>query len=445
MGYFDALFSGVKWTGISSVLVAAGAILKIAILTRFLAPADFGHYALVTSILSFIYLFSDFGLPVALLHKQQVTPLAFSSLYWLGLTASIFIYAVFYSLVPVLAHFFREAILQDLLPVAGLAILINYIGNQYKILALKNLSYRYIALVNILESILSLMIAFGLAWYGWGIWALIYASLFSQFVMELLFLRYGLRHQPLQFVFSITAIQPFFAIGKYSVGGQLINYFTREIDILLIAKLGGDAAILGAYSLAKQLVMKIGSLTNNIISEATRPILPRFQDDLDRLRQNFLKIVGTISTINSLIYGIFLLFTPQIITILYGQEYESITFIARVLALFAFLRMIIRFNGNLIIATGKTQLSLLINAITLPLTALAIGIGFQYHLPGVAWGQTIAMTLLLFISWYLVIYRLLKIRLPEYLFSLLPSYNLIREILFRLPLKHETKNIKPGK
>ena len=97
--------------------------------------------------------------------------------------------------------------------------------------------------------------------------------------------------------------------------------------------------------------------------------------------------------------------------------------------------MVIRFNANLIIATGKNSLSLLMNAIIFPLTGLAVWIGFKWELAGIAWGQLGMMVLLLFISWYLVIYRLLGVSLLLYLQAVWPNYQAFKEVLIRVKNK----------
>lgn len=179
MNYFNSLLSGIKWTAISSISVSLLAVLKIAFLTNYLDKADFGHYALVISTLSFINLFADFGLPIAILHVKEISSKAFSSLYWISLINSLCIFLLFWGATPFISNYFREPILTDLLPVAGIAILINSVGNLYRVLALKNLAYSWISKVNILESLVSFLLAGILAILGWNIWALIYSLLFG--------------------------------------------------------------------------------------------------------------------------------------------------------------------------------------------------------------------------------------------------------------------------
>ena len=69
--------SGVKWTTVSTIIIAISALLKISVLARFLDVSDFGLMALVTFVLGFMDLFMDMGLTSAILHKQNIKKVNF--------------------------------------------------------------------------------------------------------------------------------------------------------------------------------------------------------------------------------------------------------------------------------------------------------------------------------------------------------------------------------
>jgi PST family polysaccharide transporter/teichuronic acid exporter len=429
--YFNSLFTGVKWTTISSIVVSVSAVLRMAILARYLEREDFGHFALVLSVLSFVQLFSDFGLAVSVLHKQDISRAAYSSLYWLSLLSSILLYLIFLGLIPWIARYFEAPVLNQLLPIAGIGIILSAAGNLFRILTWKELRYQYIAVSSIAANVAGLICAVYMAITGWGIWSLIVSTLLISLVMQLYWLAAGLRRHPLQFTFSFREIRPFWKIGKFAVGGEMVNYFTREIDILMIGKLS-DAATLGAYSLARQLVQKPGQLISRVITDASLPILPKLQDDIDRLREGFLKISQSIATLMALVYGSFILLAGLAVPIIYGPEYAFLTDICRIFALFFYWRMVLRFNANLIIATGKTKLSLLMNVITFPLTVAAIAIGYHWGLEGIVWGQVVMMLVLLLLGWQLILHPLLQVSWFTYFKHTLPSIQLIREVVGRV-------------
>ena len=105
---------GVKWTSTSTVVLALNNLLKIAILARLLDKSDFGLMALVMFVLGFMNLFVETGIPTAILHKQKITKLEYSSLYWLNLIISLTLYAIIYLVSPVRTNFYKRFCLQNI-------------------------------------------------------------------------------------------------------------------------------------------------------------------------------------------------------------------------------------------------------------------------------------------------------------------------------------------
>ena len=88
--------SGVKWTTVSTITLALSALVKISVLARFLDASDFGLMALITFVLGFMDLFMDMGITSAILHKQNIKKQEYSSLYWLNVGFSIFLFLLHY-------------------------------------------------------------------------------------------------------------------------------------------------------------------------------------------------------------------------------------------------------------------------------------------------------------------------------------------------------------
>ncbi len=139
------------------------------------------------------------------------------------------------------------------------------------------------------------------------------------------------------------------------MGGQVVNYFNRDLDILLIGKFF-SAEILGGYSLAKQLVFRPTQIINPILVKVASPTLARFQSNMRKLRDKFLKLIGIVSAINLLIYFAIILFAPLIVKILYGTDYDSIVILVRILSVYMIFRAIGNPIGSLVVATGRTNL-----------------------------------------------------------------------------------------
>ena len=410
------VLTGVKWTTVGTVVLAVTAILRVSVLTRFLDKADFGLMALVTFVMGFMALFNDMGLTSAILHKQNITKNQYASLYWFNLLVSFVMYAVLLAITPFVANFYNQPELDILIPLLGLTLIISGIGRQFKVIEQKKLLFKGISFVDMSTSILSLLVAVVLAARGFGVYSLVYSSLVQSFTSNLVFLIMGLRKQGLQFHLSFDETKPFLKIGGFQVGGQVVNYFNRDLDILLIGKFFSPD-ILGGYSLAKQLVFRPAQLINPILVKVASPALALFQHDKAALKKNYLRLVNIVTTINLPTYLGIILFAPWVVTILYGEGFDDIVLLVRILSVYMIFRAIGNPVGSLVIATGRTDLEFIWNIVTLLILPLFIYVGSQYGIVEVTIAITLAMAILYIPSWKLLINRMIGASLKEYLIA----------------------------
>lgn len=129
--------SGAKWISISTFTLMITQMLSTAILVRLLDKSDFGLMALVMVVKGFADIFMDFGITVAILHKQDLSQNQYSSLYWLNMIIGVVIYAVVCVVTPLISSFYKEDSLLKLIPVMCLAIPFSSIGRQQKTLLQK--------------------------------------------------------------------------------------------------------------------------------------------------------------------------------------------------------------------------------------------------------------------------------------------------------------------
>ena len=408
------VIKGVKWTTIGTVLLAIVALLKVSILARYLDKEDFGLMALVTLVMGFMNLFNDMGLTSAILHKQEISKREYASLYWFNGLVSCGMYVILLGVTPLVASFYNEPLLNELIPLLGLNLLFTGIGRMYKTIDQKSLLFKNVTLTEILSALLSLGLAVVLAIKGYGVYALVYSALLQYALSNMILFIYGFRKYGLLLHYRFNETRPFLKIGMYQVGGQTINYFNRDLDILIIGKFF-SAEVLGGYSLAKQLVMRPMQILNPILTKVAAPTLAKFQNNMVALKTNYLKLINAVSTINFLVYALLLLFAPFAIKVLYGSGFEEIIYLVRVLCLYMFLRAISSPVGSLVTATGKTHLEFYWNLVTLLITPVFIYVGSYFGVEGAAWGITLSLAVLFIPSWKLLINRMTGASLEDYL------------------------------
>lgn len=421
--------TGVKWTTLSTIVLAVTAILKISILTRYLDKVDFGLMALITFILGFMDLFNDMGISSAILHKQKISKQEYASLYWFNILFSLFLFILLFLIAPIVASYYEQPMLRSLIPLLGLNIIFSGIGRQFKVREQKELSFQIIGIIDIVSALLSLIAAVYLAMKGYGIYSLIYSVLLQSGFANIWLLTRGLRKEKLLIRLNFGETRPFLKIGMYQVGGQVVNYFNRDFDILMIGKLFSPD-ILGGYSLAKQLVMRPMQVLNPIISTVASPTLAKFQHNKMELKKHYLKLINIISTINIPAYFILIIFAPSIIELLYGKGFDEIVILVRILSLYMIIRTVNSPVGSLVIATGRTDIEFYWNVFSLLITPVFIYVGSLYGVVGATVGITLSMAVLFIPAWKLMVFRMTGANLTEYLYSLLKlDFKIFRGII----------------
>ncbi len=419
---------GVKWITVSTATLALSALLKISILARYLDTSDFGLMALVMFVMGFMSLFMDMGLSSAILHVQNIKKKEYASLYWLNTFFSILLFLIIYLISPLISNFYSEIELKELIRLMGISLILSTLGRQFKTILEKELMFKKIAIVEMVSAIFSLILAIFLAMLDYGIYALVYSALMQYFTSNFIFFIIGIKKQQLSFHFNYIETKPFLRIGVFQVGSQIVNYFNRDLDILIVGKFFGSE-LLGGYSLAKQLVFRPAQVLNPIFTKVASPILSRIQKNRNKLKSNYLMLLNIVATINMPIYLGVLVLAPWIVSVLYGSGYESIVILVRILSVYMVFRAIGNPAGSLLIATGRTDLGFYWNLITLTVLPIAIFIGAQFSIEMVATLITVAMAVLLLPSWYFLIYKLIGAKLNEFLISLIPNFSNIKNNL----------------
>lgn len=413
--------SGVKWTTVSTMTYAVVGLLKISILSRILDKYDFGLMALVMFVLGFMNIFMDMGLTSAILHKQKISKNEYSSLYWLNFIFSIFLFLIIYLFSPFISQFYNQGELTTLIPLMALSLIISSIGKQFRTILQKELKFKTISIVDIISYTLSLALAIYLAINDYGVYSLVYSALFQYLISNIIFFIYGVKDVGLKIHFSYSETKPFLRIGIYQVGSQIVNYFNRDLDTLIIGKLFG-MEILGGYNLAKQLVFRPAQIINPILTRVASPLLAKFQGDIIKLKDNYLKLVNIVVTINFPIYLAMIIFTPIIVRIFYGEGFESIISLVRILSVYMMLRAIGNPIGSLVIATGRTDLEFKWNVFTLLILPLFIYIGAQFSIEYVAVAIVLGMLLLYIPNWWYLPRQMIGVSLSDYVKNLMPKY-----------------------
>lgn len=390
--------SGVKWTTISTVLNNVLQLLQLAILARFLNPEDFGLMAIVMVVMGFVSAFADLGISNAIIHRQIITKNELSSLYWLNVITGFVMFIITSAISPFISKIYGEPELTNLIILLSFTFIIQSFSQQFSMLLQKELRFKEIARIEIVNKLFSFIVSVYLACIGYGVYSLVYGSLIASLIMTIQFLPIGLREYCPSLRFKIDEIKSFFSFGAYQIGERTVNYFNYQIDAILIGKLIGMEG-LGIYNIAKQIVMEPAMVFNPIVTRVTFPAMARVQDDIPVLKNAYLKAIRYLSSINFPVYAFIFVFAHEIVDILFGPKWQNAVIIIQILSIWAAWRSTHNPIGSLLLARGRTDLGFWWSFSVFFYVPLAVWIFSHWGLIGIAVGLNIILATLVYPGW----------------------------------------------
>lgn len=398
----SVFFKGVAYTASAKYLNVIINIIIGAILARLLTPEEFGIVALVTVFVTFFNLMSDFGIGPAVIQNQIIDENDTSSIFSFSILVGIVFAALFYFAAPLIVKFYDEEALYSVTRLLSLAVLFYSFQIVPAAVLKKKLRFKIIGIITVLVQIVSGAIAIYMAYAGYSYYSLVVKSVLDSLLTLIIF--YYISPIKISIKIEKKSISKIINFSSYQFLFNFINYFSRNMDNLLIGKYFGTAS-LGYYDKSYRLMMLPVSNLTHVITPVLMPILSKIQDDKSRVYHSYLKVVRLLSSIGFPL-SIFLFFSSEeIVNIVYGSQWEKSIPVFKLLAMSVGIQMVLSSSGSIFQAIDRTKLmfvSGLLSSITM-IAGILVGIFIGDTLESVAYGLIIAFIINFIQSFYLLI------------------------------------------
>ena len=370
-----------------------------AALARLLTPGDFGLIAMVTAFTGFVGLFKDMGLSAAVVQRAEVTHRQVSTLFWINLAVCGGLAALVAAASPLIAWFYGEPRLVLIAAALALDVAVSGLLLQHQALLNRRMRFTSLAAAQLGARVGSYALAILLAWRGWGYWSLVALTLsYTGLLAANLWLLSGwLPGLPVRG----AGVRGMLRFGANLTGFNFLNYFSRNLDNLLIGKVSGEAA-LGLYVKAYSLLMLPLSQINAPLTAVMVPALSRVQDQPEKFARGYLKGVSLSMTFTAPLTAFLFFWSEHVIRLVLGPQWTAAGELFRILALAAILHPLGNTTGWLLIPLGRTDRLLRWKLMTFWLTPLFFLIGVVWAGPkGVAWALVAGTWIVTFPTlWY---------------------------------------------
>lgn len=407
-------FSGITWTTISIFSRNLVKLLQVAILTRILSKEDFGTIAIASLFIGFTQVFMEMGLSAAIIHKQDITKKHYSSLFWLNVFSGVLLSTLVWFAAVWIAAYYNDESLVPIIRLLGLNILFSSLGRQHRTQRQKQLDFKIMAFVDIIAAIFTFIIAVALARTGYGVYSLVYSTIFGVLIANLVFLVYGiLGDKNIAFHFRLSDTYSYLRIGGFKMGSSIVDYLARELDIIIISStMGRDT--LGAYSLCKRIILILYSILSPILMTVLTPMFAEIQKSAVEMRNKFSRLIEIVSTFNYPIFFLVALLAPGLIRILYGETYTEYHLLLTILAINYGILAVMGPLTAVQVALGRTDLGFYWTIFRIISTSIYIYIGSRYSIYGIVIAILVGTVINMIPFWYIQIKKLLSIPLKVF-------------------------------
>ncbi len=367
-------------------------VLSTALMVRLLTPEDYGLVMMVTAITGFITIFQNLGLSSAIIQKESISQDQVNAIFWVNVLISLGIALIVASLAPLLVYLYKENRLLNITLVFSLSIFFAGFAPQHYALLKRQMNFKALSLIQIGSAVISVVIGISLAYAGFGYWAIV-ASMISKSVISTIGVWLACDWKP-NFSFNSSKINSFLRFGSGIAAFDLINYFSRNLDNVLIGKYRGSVA-LGLYSKAYQLLMLPITLLRDPLNSVALPALSSLQNDKDKFRSFYKRFIFTLSFF-SMPFVIYLaVFSEELIILLLGEKWLSASYVFKLLAISSFIQPVETTRGLIMTATGKTKRHFFWGVINAVFVITGFLIGIQWGMEGIAISYAIVNYLIL--------------------------------------------------
>lgn len=409
----DKALQGVKWDSLATGIIAGGSLLQIFLLVRFIDKSDFGQMAMINVVIAFAIVFLDFGVSSGIIHKQKIADEELSTLYWLSIIIGAFFSILFYFSSEIIAGFYAEPELDYLIKVVSSLFFIQSFGVQYRVLLTKKLQFKLLSKINLWIFLCSFLTTITLAIFHFGVMSLIVGRLTKAILESLLLMRFGRNCFNLSIRINTTEISYFIWFGSFQMGERFLNFFNRQVDLILIGKFLGSEA-LGVYDVIKRLLSRPYQLVNPIINKISFPVLSIIQNDDIKVKNYYLKQLNYICTLNFSIY-LFLFFNASLIlALILGPEWVAYQDLFMLMALYFLIYSSGNPVGTLLLSRGMPALGFYWNLVTMIMISSFVYLGSHYGLQGIATALLMAQCILFIPNYVFLVNKAVKIPYQAY-------------------------------
>jgi PST family polysaccharide transporter len=320
---------GISWTAAGAL---GGNLVRLAVyaaLGRILTRTEFGIVAAAMTVIQLGNTLKDLGVGIALVQRKELEPehieVAFTFSVVLGVVlggamfAGADLFARFYGIEPSVAII---RLLSVLFLLRGVSLVPGFMCRR-------NMSFRALAIVDLVSYIAGSAVAVGLALGGAGAWSLAWGYVVET-TLTVGMLVY-LAPPPWRLGLHKRHLRDLLGFGMGQSAANLANYFANNGDYMVVGHFLG-AAQLGLYQRAYDLMRFPATVFTNVAGSVLFSAFAKVQDDPERLGRAFRRTLFASAIVLLPASAGLIVLAPEVVRILLGKGWSGVEWPFRIMA-----------------------------------------------------------------------------------------------------------------
>lgn len=367
------------------------------VLARLLSPDDYGIIALITVFTTILQVFVDSGLGTALIQKKNADELDFSSVFYFNIVMCIILYGIMFLISPAIAMFYGESKLTPVIRVLSLTIVIAGLKGIQQAYISRNMLFKKFFFATIGGTVISAIIGIGMAYSGYGVWALVVQQL-SNSIIDTIILWITVKWRP-KFCFSWNRLKGLFSFGWKLLVSALLDTGYNSLSNLIIGKIYSPSQ-LAYYNQGDKYPNVIVTNINSSIDSVLLPALSNEQDNVDKVKKMTRRAIKTsVFLMAPLMMGI-VFAADTIVKVTLTDKWLPCVFFLRIFCIVYMFWPIHTANLNAINALGHSEIFLKLEIVKKTIGVIGIIISMKISVNAMAYNALLVSFICQFInSW----------------------------------------------
>lgn len=341
---------GSAWLATSRLTVNSLGFISTIVMARLLAPEDFGLVALATSMMAMVSAVTDMQFSQALIHHQAPTKEHLDTAWTLGILRGMLIGAGFCAVGPLVAAFYEDSRLANIMYAFGFSLLLNGLANPRRVLLQRKLIFWQDFTLLVSQKFIGVAAGIAFAMVYPSYWSLVVGIIVGQLALVLV----SYTVMPFRPRIGFSHARELWSFSLWLMLGQLVTVINWRFEQLVVGKILG-LSILGQYSVGDNLAQ---IPTRETTAPLITPLFPAFanlRDSPERLRNGYQRAQTLITAIALPLGFGFAAIAQPLIDVVMGQRWQTAIIVVQVLSVVFSLQTIGAQVKSLALALGVTK------------------------------------------------------------------------------------------